>query len=673
MGRENKTNENEQKTHGKIIMSDLKINDSLSIIENESEEIPTPDKKVSIGQWYWVKEKDRTWLGCAVHIGTNYIKVEGIHYNNRIHVDDFFKLCEFEPDASAYLSNQVQIRKGKIQALIQQVQDITARLSLQQNDSLPETTSTQALSTLGVDLHEHKNALIKAKEEDLPKLFEKIKDVTQDMTRWMTAQTIPLKAQAGNLGNIIETIEQRIFHVELYAGIVEEVIQFASGEPADVNEKLHIFQRRHYMDEECLVNYQAGGMDFKSIASFDRWLKKKKNRKRIFPFPKCMLAFKIRRNKKDRHDEADGSLSGFIRICAKEREDAKTYLYIRNGENLYCIRTSIEFAEKLFPDIDHSQLEGLLYFNKDFSNYSIIGQHRYESLYEEYIAAKKRYKKDCKREKDEQYYKDLKKGWGHQASLEHFLWRIKAKHKSKPYNQQRRYEPLTQDSVYYDDAMKQIAKSVDAHNRIALLLQGLFDRSPILLPHDKIKLWTQAGFENAIKLIYDTDKAIEPGKAPDFEKYRQKLNASLCKGCITVGQEDFWLHLEAKKINAKHDFDERSWHPYKRYRPYGNPGPGLLARVSGFRPKKSQCIFRWKRERIRYNSYKDEWINTSLTIDSNQLLNISAYKPGDFKRFYKDHRTRAEYLKWAPLLLAAEDYYAGKRKLNEKFGNDEWK
>lgn len=45
---------------------------------------------------------------------------------------------------------------------------------------------------------------------------------------------------------------------------------------------------------------------------------------------------------------------------------------------------------------------------------------------------------------------------------------------------------------------------------------------------------------------------------------------------------------------------------------------------------------------------------------------MSAYTPGDFHLFYDDPRTRADYLKWAPYLLAAEDFHAGKREL----GND---
>lgn len=57
-------------------------------------------------------------------------------------------------------------------------------------------------------------------------------------------------------------------------------------------------------------------------------------------------------------------------------------------------------------------------------------------------------------------------------------------------------------------------------------------------------------------------------------------------------------------------------------------------------------------------STDDDNIACSFTTDVGKVLNVSAYTPGDYKRFYGDPRTRAEYLKWAPLLLAAEDWHA---------------
>jgi hypothetical protein len=52
-------------------------------------------------------------------------------------------------------------------------------------------------------------------------------------------------------------------------------------------------------------------------------------------------------------------------------------------------------------------------------------------------------------------------------------------------------------------------------------------------------------------------------------------------------------------------------------------------------------------------------------VPANALLNISAYTPGDFKQFFADPRTRAEYLQWAPLLLTAEDWHSGKLRGKE--------
>lgn len=77
---------------------------------------------------------------------------------------------------------------------------------------------------------------------------------------------------------------------------------------------------------------------------------------------------------------------------------------------------------------------------------------------------------------------------------------------------------------------------------------------------------------------------------------------------------------------------------------------------------KSNVTFEWQRERQSYNRWgPDGPINTRVTCPVEKLLNVSAYTKGDFKQFYNDHRTRADYLKWAPLLLAAEDYVSRKK------------
>lgn len=74
---------------------------------------------------------------------------------------------------------------------------------------------------------------------------------------------------------------------------------------------------------------------------------------------------------------------------------------------------------------------------------------------------------------------------------------------------------------------------------------------------------------------------------------------------------------------------------------------------------------------MRYSAKSNEFsrdpkmIKDSITVPFESLLNISAYRAGDYKRFFSDPRTRSEYLKWAPYLLMAEDYVNGKAEVGK--------
>ena len=120
----------------------------------------------------------------------------------------------------------------------------------------------------------------------------------EELARWMTAPMLPLKIQAAQRKDVIEVIDGRVFTVELYAGLCEEVVEVAAGEPAGATEPVHVFQRQHYMDEECLVQYEAGGMKFSDIKEFDAWIARPQNRDRILPFPRTIVAFRVRRHER---------------------------------------------------------------------------------------------------------------------------------------------------------------------------------------------------------------------------------------------------------------------------------------------------------------------------------------------------------------------------------------
>lgn len=623
------------------------------------------DDRVDVGRWYWVKRNeegkpfDTPWLGCVVHVGSNYAQLEDPgakygSYEQRVHFDVWAETCEWEPGAQAAIADKINMHRENVVALMQEVRDLTARLGVSQRGALPEPEAEGLVRATGLQpVKDYKADLAKAKDTTLPALFERIKEENERMAAWMKAQLLPLQAEADMLKHSIRAVEARIFSVELYAGLVEEIVQVADGAPAGEHERTHLFQRRCYMDEECLAKYRAGGMGIEGLAGFDRWIAEPENRDRLLPFPRCIVAFRVRRFDKEYEIP---SLLHLLRMAELQKHDKRTFLYIRNGDRLYRMETEIDFGPKLFPDMNAEELHGSVYacvrdldsIGKSHEREGVlISEHRYRDMVE------------SERRDREAYERKLK------STPKKDRWRV---YMPSRFRSASDYRPWTPDDVYYDDISAAVARQLEQHNRIVLILQGLFDRSPVLHPHPPVQLWTHGGFERAVELVYDESRALVPGAAPDFEAYRLRLNASLSVGSVTVGQDDYWAEREAERINQRNarSYNRGRTLNYKRYRPYGNPGPSRLARVVRMvRGSKGGCQFEWWRARARgWRSERN--VRDTIVVPFNRLLNADAYTPGDFRQFYDDPRTRASYLKWAPYLLECEEYKAGNLTLEQQ-------
>lgn len=636
-----------------------------------TEELPMgEDPRVpAVGKWYWVKSEDhegkpRRWFGCVVHIGSNYVELRGPNTRvstnvARVHASDFWQECEHVPDPDDVISAKIAHHQEQVKFLMNEVRDVTAKLAIQAGPELSgggmlaesgQSSETRALALRSgpeQDLGKYKKALVLAQKKTLPDLFKEIKEHNDQLGVWLSASIIPFKAQAEAMEPAIQAIEDRIFSVELYAGLTETVTLIKDGEPAALGEKLQLFQRRAYMDEECLAQYETGGMEFKDIGAFDAWLARPSNFERLLPFPRSVVAFQVRRKEKEREWE---NLRQFLRMIEDREADKLTFLYLRNGEKLYRLTTEIEFGEKLFPDMEKSKLTGALYA-KTWGGTRVeklISKDEYDAMIaeEEREAAEAAEKRKTAKKKDRWQYEP---------------WRF-------TFRTSRDYQPFTRESVYYDDISKFIQSEIDKHNRLVLILQGLLDRSTVFHPHPPWQLWDGGGFAQAIALVYDSTRAFTPGDAPDFEAYRDSLNAQIKPGAITVGQDDYWSRVEAARESRRMDHNRRTqsrdWRP-THYRPEGNPGPGKLAHVTGYLPHKKACTYDWARKKAResWDESARESIPCSITVPTSKLLNVSAYKPGDFKKFFNDPRTRADYLQWAPMLLAAEEFCAGNHKV----------
>lgn len=631
-----------------------------------------------VGQWYWVNDKDRKgnpyrWFGCVTHIGSNYVRLtepsdehSDHQSSSRIHFDSFWDMCELEPNPDEVIDGNIRTHQQNILRLMGRVKEITARLAVAPSPELYSGDETQALAVRNAsdgDMNSYQTALVRAKDEELPDLFKKIKSENKNLAGWMTAKVIPLEAQSSALSDVMGTINDRIFSVKLYAGLTEEVTRVLDGDPAPLDAQIHLMQRLCYMDEECLANYEAGGMDYKNIGDFDNWLGRPENFERLLPFPRCVVSFRVRRNRRDREII---NISDFVRVMSEEKADQKTFLYIRNGQQLYRMSTDLNFGEHLFPDMNAAKVDGGGRLWAHRHSRKVITDNEYQGMKEEYERRFAEYKR-----KDAAYEASLKtpeakakaKAKGYRepdASCTDVPWPG-----HRPFSDHDDFQIFDRSNLYYDDILEKMGHELKKHNQIALILQGLLDRSPVLHPHPPWQIWTQEGFQTALVLVYDESRALVSGEKPDFEAFRKRLNRTLKVGCVTVGQEDAWERFEAAKESRRLDNDYRSrgdWHRPTRHRPWGNPGPGLVARVEKFSKKSWKCSYAWERERLRPTYEDDGPIRTTFSCSGHEVLNLDAYTPGDFKQFFEDPRTRQEYLKWAPLLLVAEDYYAGKHQ-----------
>ncbi len=657
---------------------------------------------VAVGQWYWVKglrkrksdpinpPEGYCRLGCVVWVGSNYVEISmprGRHGQSsiRVHFDNFWDELLFEPDAEAIIRCNIQHHRTRVSRQMAHVQRINKELGVPTQGLLSHSSPSESAGT-GImvlnqasDLGAYQKTLAAAQKRLLPKLFARIKAGNQHLATWLSAESTSLNAAMDILEASVEEIDQHVFNVSLYAGLTENCVCIRRGELAGYNEKVSLMQRMLFMDEECLLNYQAGGMAFYDIRDYDRWLSDPVNYQRLLPFPKCVAAFRVRRHKKERY--ANNLTDAFINLQL-DREDAHTFLYIRNGEALYRLSLEdFEFGEKLFPDAgSFDASEPMMLEKNGDSMEDLITLREYEArVAEDEMRQAKRAQwfednpyKEYKKRLCAEALARLADSTAVDSSLFHTeRRRILRAHAGdhmhrkwifdNPFARSNfipaRYQPFDSSNVFYDDILEDQKAQVEMFNRMALIIQGLFDRSDVFQPCPPARTWEADGFKAAIHLVYDASMALHYGEAPDFEAYREHCNARADKDSLFVGQELFWLREVAIKEGKAH-IDSCYIDNYLK--PYGNPGPGLIAKPASFHPRAKKAKFAWQRKSRDWRyGYNDKMVRAVITVPLDQLLNVSAYTPGDYKRFFCDPRTRQKYLQWAPLLLAAEDYYDG--------------
>lgn len=151
----------------------------------------------------------------------------------------------------------------------------------------------------------------------------------------MAAELEPLQAQ-------IALLNEGIWTMNLYLGRDEEIHTLTEGEPAPAGTPVHVRQQVLAMDEESALAADTGGIDVRSIETFDEWITAEPaHLEQILPEQRGVVAIMARRRDRDYGDPWAN-----VELNTANHE---TWWLIRNGQNLYRMLTNFETGRRLVP------------------------------------------------------------------------------------------------------------------------------------------------------------------------------------------------------------------------------------------------------------------------------------------------------------------------------------
>lgn len=339
------------------------MNNEVTVIPaNQNVEIIAADpfEGLRIGDFYWVKcepmnkhTEDESlfveYLMCVKEIGSNRVRFTMFHgestYDEKIHVEDFKRLCRQEKDWKSIID-------GRMNTLKQQLQDATQQLieaGKEYGVIASDAARNPGNNPLPIHVTDHKKYQAELVEfkASIPEIQKKVGYLATQFSAEAKNLWLPNKVMMAQVVNCLSVVDDKIFTIELYCGLQETIKQIADGKPASMDTKITVHQMMLFMDEETLFNYEQGGMDYEDVSGFDKWVVKPENLNRILPEQRGLVAMRIRRHDKDYGIAANIGEAWWFRM--KNDANMQTYLLMRNGEKVYRIASSISFSPRLVP------------------------------------------------------------------------------------------------------------------------------------------------------------------------------------------------------------------------------------------------------------------------------------------------------------------------------------
>ena len=285
-------------------------------------------------------------------------------------VSDFFDHFIHEPLGESIRKEQVSLATEKLNAIQDDIVSVqtnpshllTILMKSDDEDLQESKTSVEGYLKLsapqaGSEIQAQSDALI---TQDQLKHKKEIASITGKV---LTKISEKLNAQIGVIGlyhsevghlalartkesrQLVDKVSRAIDSLDIYLGKNVEVYPVKAGVSGNSDEKYTLYQNMLFMDEESLIHAEIGdSADYTDIEFFFKQLKHDKSLiERIFPFNRCVVIMRPRRN-----DKFYDGASPFEQLQKSLRNKA-SFIMVRNGENIHAIFHPMDFMHKLYP------------------------------------------------------------------------------------------------------------------------------------------------------------------------------------------------------------------------------------------------------------------------------------------------------------------------------------
>ena len=308
----------------------------------------------------------------------------------RFLLDDFLSAFEFEPDYQRIRGEEIRQAQARINELqnellesqsnpqvIQKVvqerlaQPAPANSSAGEKNDDSQVAYAQQMATGSISnaiqtgltaasvdqmrqaaSREHEIATIKATW--IQERTEQIGEALKALTPYYSEQAAAALAATEDVRTYVAKLMQGIESLDLYVGkdVTVTTIKEGHGAPQDV--PLSFVQRKLMMDQElCTFVDLPDNFDYRSIDKFHQALRDHEGLvNQVFPTQRCVLVMAVTAEFIDYGDRLDNAILN--------QHNAKVFLMIRNGENIYQVNSPVEShlgASRLFPSrVEHDQI-----------------------------------------------------------------------------------------------------------------------------------------------------------------------------------------------------------------------------------------------------------------------------------------------------------------------------